>query len=118
MYRIGLIGNRAHQNTYGPIWHEREDCEIIAAAEHHEGKGEALSQLYGLEVSQDYDAVLEDPNVDIVSICTDFYLKRTLIKKALRLRQTQYSSIKPSREPLSKPEKLSILSQAHQTKCF
>ena len=41
MYRIGLIGNRAHQNTYGPIWHEREDCEIVAAAEHHEGKGEA-----------------------------------------------------------------------------
>ena len=83
MYRIGLIGNRAHQNSYGPIWHEREDCKIVAAAEHHEGKGEALSQLYGLEVARDYDAVLEDPNVDIVSICTDFYLKRTLIKKAL-----------------------------------
>ena len=83
MYRIGLIGNRAHQNSYGPIWHEREDCKIVAAAEHHKGKGEALSQLYGLEVARDYDAVLEDPNVDIVSICTDFYLKRTLIKKAL-----------------------------------
>ena len=83
MYRIGLIGNRAHQNSYGPIWNEREDCKIVAAAEHHEGKGEALSQLYGLEVARDYDAVLEDPNVDIVSICTDFYLKRTLIAKAL-----------------------------------
>ena len=83
MYRIGLIGNRAHQNTYGPIWHEREDCEIVAAAEHHEDKGKALSQLYGVEVAREYDAVLEDPNVDIVSICTDFYLKRTLIKKAL-----------------------------------
>ena len=83
MYRIGLIGNRAHQNSYGPIWHERKDCKIVAAAEHHEGKGEALSQLYGLEVARDYDAVLEDPNVDIVSICTDFYLKRTLIAKAL-----------------------------------
>ena len=83
MYRIGLIGNRAHQNTYGPIWHEREDCKIVAAAEHHEGKGEALSQLYGLKVARDYDAVLEDPNVDIVSICTDFYLKRMLIAKAL-----------------------------------
>ena len=69
--------------VYGPIWHEREDCKIVAAAEHHEGKGEALSQLYGLKVARDYDAVLENPNVDIVSICTDFYLKRTLIKKAL-----------------------------------
>ena len=35
MYRIGLIGNRAHQNSYGPVWHEREDCKIVAAAEHH-----------------------------------------------------------------------------------
>ena len=104
MYRIGLIGNRAHQNSYGPVWQEREDCKIVAAAEHHAGKGEALSQLYGLEVARDYDAVLEDPNVDIVSICTDFYLKRALIKKHSPAANTSWS-IKPSREPLSKPEK-------------
>jgi predicted dehydrogenase len=83
MYRIGLIGNRAHQNVYGPIWNERSDCEIVAAAEHHAEKGGALTDLYGVTVASDYDAVLEDPNVDIVSICTDFYLKRTLIEKAL-----------------------------------
>ena len=83
MYRIGLIGNRAHQNVYGPIWQERDDCEIVAAAEHQVEKGKALSRLYGLEVAREYDAVLENPTVDIASICTDFYLKRTLIKKAL-----------------------------------
>ncbi len=82
-YRVGLIGNRAHQNVYGPIWQAREDCEIVAAAEHHVEKGRALSRIYGLEVAREYDAVLEDPDVDIVSVCTDFYLKRALIKKAL-----------------------------------
>ena len=72
MYRVGLIGNRAHQNVFGPIWNEWSDCEIVAAAEHHTQKGEALNQLYGVDVAADYDVVLEDPSVDIVSICTDF----------------------------------------------
>jgi myo-inositol 2-dehydrogenase/D-chiro-inositol 1-dehydrogenase len=82
-YGIGLIGNRAHQNTYGPIIHARSDCRIVAAAEHDPVKGDALGQAYGVECARAYDAVLEDPAVDIVSIATDFYLKRTLIKKAI-----------------------------------
>jgi len=82
-YRIGLIGNRAHQNTFGPVWHNHPDCEIVAAAEHHVEKGRALKDLYGVDVATDYDAVLENPDVDIVSICTDFYLKRPLIQKAV-----------------------------------
>ena len=83
MYRIALIGNRAHQNVYGPVWNERSDCEIVAAAEHHAEKARGLAELYGVTVASDYNAVLEDPNVDIVSICTDFYLKRSLITKAV-----------------------------------
>ncbi len=83
MYRIGLIGNRAHQNVYGPIWKKRSDCVIVAAAEHNPQKAKGLSDLYGINVVSDYDAVIEDPEVDIVSICTDFYLKRSLINKAV-----------------------------------
>ena len=82
-YRIGLIGNRAHQNTFGPVWHNHPDCEIVAAAEHNVERGRALTDLYGVDVDTDYDAVLENPDVDIVSICTDFYLKRPLIQKAV-----------------------------------
>lgn len=82
-YGIGLIGNRAHQNTFGPVWHQHPECEIVAAAEHHVEKGRALKDLYGVDVATDYDAVFEDPQVDIVSICTDFYLKRPLIQKAV-----------------------------------
>ena len=82
-YHIGLIGNRAHQNSYGPVWHGRADCKIVAAAEHNVEKGRALSDLYGIDVVADYDAVLDNPDVDIVSVCSDFYLKRSLIQKAV-----------------------------------
>ena len=37
-YGVGLIGNRAHQMSYGPILEEREDCRIVAAAEHRADK--------------------------------------------------------------------------------
>lgn len=82
-FKVGLIGNRAHQNVYGPILQARSDCEIVAAAEHNLEKAQALEQLYGISVSQDYDAVLENPDVDFVSICTDFYLKHQLIPQAV-----------------------------------
>ena len=47
-YGIGLIGNRAHQNTFGPILHNRPDCQIVAAAEHLAAKGTPLEQAYGV----------------------------------------------------------------------
>ena len=82
LHRIGLIGNRAHQMLWAPIFHQRRDCRIVAAADHDADKGRALEQ-FGVRCQTDYDAVFDDPDVDIVSISTDFYLKRPLIRKAL-----------------------------------
>ena len=42
-----------------------------------------MAARFGVACSADYDAVLESPEVDIVSIATDFYLKRTLVSKAI-----------------------------------
>lgn len=83
MFRVGLLGNRAHQMIYGPIFKDRGDCTIVAAAEHNPEKARPLEERFGVRCASDYDAVLEDPNVDIVSIATDFYLKRPLIQKAI-----------------------------------
>ena len=82
-FRVALIGNRAHQNTYGPIWQNRSDAEIVALAEHNEHKAAALEAQYGLPCSRDYDAVMEREDVDIVCIATDFYLKRWLLPRAV-----------------------------------
>ena len=82
MNRVALIGNRAHQNTYGPRFRDHPDCEIVALAEHNAEKADALSSLYGLPCERDYDVALERDDVDLVCIATDFYLKRTLIPKA------------------------------------
>jgi hypothetical protein len=53
------------------------------AAEHHAEKARPLEQRFKVKCTPDYDAVLEDPAVDFVSIATDFYLKRPLILKAI-----------------------------------
>ena len=83
MFRVGLIGNRAHQMLFGPIFEGRSDCKIVAAAEHNTEKARPLEQRFKVKCAADYDAVLEDPNVDFVCIATDFYLKRPLILKAI-----------------------------------
>ena len=80
--RVALIGNRAHQNTYGPLWRDRDDAEIVALAEHNAEKAAALGSLYGLPCERDYDAVLEREDVDLVCVATDFYLKARLVPKA------------------------------------
>jgi predicted dehydrogenase len=69
--------------SYGPVFQKRDDCRIVAAAEHHPEKARPLADRFGVPCAADYDAVLEDPEVDLVSIATDFYLKRPLIKKAI-----------------------------------
>lgn len=83
IFRVGLIGNRAHQNSYGPILQARKDCQIVALAEHNSRKAKGLEEIYGLPCSTDYDEVFENPKVDLVSIAPDFYLKLPLIKKAI-----------------------------------
>ena len=82
-FGIGLVGNRAHQMSYGPILADREDCRIVGAAEHNAEKAKPLEERFGVLCSLEYDAVMEHPEVDIVSIATDFYLKRDLIKRAI-----------------------------------
>ncbi|MDE2998748.1 MAG: Gfo/Idh/MocA family oxidoreductase [Gemmatimonadota bacterium] len=82
-YGVGLLGNRAHQMSYGPILEARPDCRIVAAAEHRADKAGPLEERFGVVCGPDYNAVLEDPDVQIVSIATDFYLKRPLITKAI-----------------------------------
>jgi UDP-N-acetyl-2-amino-2-deoxyglucuronate dehydrogenase len=82
-FNVGLIGNRAHQMSYGPVLEGREDCTIVAAAEHNAEKAKPLEDRFGVVCSDDYDSVLENPEVDFVSIATDFYLKLPLIKKAV-----------------------------------
>jgi predicted dehydrogenase len=82
-FKVGLIGNRAHQMSYGPVLEGREDCTIVAAAEHNAEKAKPLADRFGVSCSEDYDSVLENPEVDIVSIATDFYLKLPLIRKAV-----------------------------------
>jgi predicted dehydrogenase len=83
MFGVGLLGNRAHQTLLGPIFHGRNDCRIVAAAEHRPDKARPLEQRFGVPCATDYDSVLEDPQVDLVCIATDFYLKRSLILKAV-----------------------------------
>ena len=67
LHRIGLIGNRAHQMLWAPIFHQRSDCRIVAAAEHDAEKGRALEQ-FGVRCATDYDAVFDDPDVDIATL--------------------------------------------------
>ena len=82
MYRIGLIGNR---RTRIPTARSGMNERMRNRRSSRTPRRQRQSTISTLrrEVAREYDAVLEDPNVDIVSICTDFYLKRTLIKKAL-----------------------------------
>ncbi len=82
-YGVGLVGNRAHQMSYGPILEAREDCRIVAAAEHRADKAKPLEERFGVTCVADYETVLENSDVHIVSIATDFYLKRPLIAKAV-----------------------------------
>jgi len=68
--RYGLIGC----GVIGP-WHARsvgvvEDAELVAVCDIVKEKAEKLSEEHGGEVYTDYEKMLAEANLDIVSICT------------------------------------------------
>jgi len=69
MTRVGIIGcgyiSRFHSEGY-----ERAGAKIVHACDLRKEAAEAVGSRYSARVSTDYRAVIEDRDVDLVSVCT------------------------------------------------
>ena len=72
--RVGIIGCGGIANgKHLPALHKNKDTEIVAFCDIEVEKAISANEKYGTESSQvyaDYKALLEDPSIDVVHVCT------------------------------------------------
>ncbi len=70
-YRVGIIGCGAMGRSHARSWSQRDDAEVMAATDISQESAQRLAAEYSVPAAYtDYDEMLENENLDIVSIPT------------------------------------------------
>lgn len=71
MVRVGIIGcGRIAQVRHIPEYQDNPDCQIVGYFDLNEERAKQLAEKFGGKVYHSYQEMLEDPEIDAVSVCT------------------------------------------------
>lgn len=69
--KVGLIGVGGIARTHMPGWQASEHAEVVAAADISPAALQAFGQSWGvMRLEEDPRAIINDPNLDIIDVCT------------------------------------------------
>jgi predicted dehydrogenase len=85
IYGIGVAGNCCtHGAGICAMFRARSDTRVVAAFEQHPRRAKELADALGKPLAASYDAVIQDPAVDIVAVTCDPCDKAAIVEKAAR----------------------------------
>jgi predicted dehydrogenase len=85
VYGIGVAGNCCtHGAGVCAMFKARKDTRVVAAFEQHPPRARELADVLGKPLAASYDAVIQNPEVDIVAIACDPCDKAAIVEKAAR----------------------------------
>lgn len=67
--KIGLIGAGFIGSLHARIYHENPNVELIAIADTNKKLADEFAQIYGCKSYEDYNAMLQNEDIDAVDIC-------------------------------------------------
>ena len=71
MLKVGVIGVGGIARTHMPGWEASEHAEVVAGADISEAAAQAWGEKYGIgRVVTDSSELIDDPELDIIDICT------------------------------------------------
>ena len=71
MFGIGIIGcGKIAQVRHIPEYNDNPDAKLVAFYDLNTARAEALAEQYGGRAYESVEALLADPNVDAVSVCS------------------------------------------------
>jgi scyllo-inositol 2-dehydrogenase (NADP+) len=112
--KVALIGTGWAITEQLPAF-RRAGLEVYAIYSRDEKRAKELSEKYDIKVStNDYDKILSDENVDLVSIVVPTYLHFDFVKKAMKANKMILCE-KPFTLNL---EESKILSEMSKVSCF
>ncbi|WYJ91867.1 hypothetical protein A5888_003635 [Enterococcus sp. 9E7_DIV0242] len=82
MKKIGLIGCGHIAHTHVTAY-QQAGCMLVACCDENEEKGRQFAEKYGLAFYGEYQTLLKNKQIDVVSICTPHYLHKEMTVAAL-----------------------------------
>ena len=81
--RFGVVGAKGIGKTHMDSIVACGNASLVAVADINEAEGRAAASKYGVEWFMDYEKMLEQKDIDAVSICTPHFLHCHMALKAL-----------------------------------
>jgi predicted dehydrogenase len=81
--RLAVIGTGLLGTRHARVWHELPDTELVAVCDLDEARAEKVAQEYGARAYTDYQKMLDDAQLDAVSVVTPDHLHRAPVVAAL-----------------------------------
>ena len=94
VYGIGIAGNCCtHGAGVCRMFKARKDTRVVAAFEQAPPRAKELADVLGKSLATSYDAVIQDPEVDIVAVTCDPCDKAAVVEKAARASSSPTSTL-------------------------
>jgi predicted dehydrogenase len=74
--KVGVIGAGILGSLHARVFHEMDDVELVAVADNDASRGTKIGQLYNCDVFTDYNAILDNPEIDAVSVAVPDHVHR------------------------------------------
>ena len=81
LLKVGIIGLGGIANLHAGGWKESEHCELVAGCDTNPEVFEHWKSEHGLKkVTTDYEALIGDPDLDVIDICSpnNFHAPQTI----------------------------------------
>ncbi len=85
MFRVGFIGaGDVVRRSYLPVLSQRADCKLVAICSQSGQSAQEVANQHGIKsVFNDYNQLLQQPEIDTIFICTPTYLHQQMAEAAM-----------------------------------
>ena len=81
--RVGVIGAGTWGKNHVRVWSELPQAELVAVADTNPEVGKRFAMQYRIRAETDYHKLLDDPQIEAVSICTPSSTHYAIVKEAI-----------------------------------
>jgi len=86
-FKVGVIGCGRISPTHLVSISQNEDCELVAVCDNKPERAEAAAKKYGCKAFTDYKDLINNPEIDVIHLCTPHYLHPIMAIEAMEAKK-------------------------------
>ena len=82
--KVGVIGVGAMGENHVRVYHKMEEANLIAVSDVSERALKKIERKYGAKGYTDYNELLKDPEIEVVSVCVPTTFHHAVVMEAIK----------------------------------